>query len=60
MQINPNTPETRKQFNKLAREALKLRIYQDILADMQVCELEGWDKTEFIRELQQMLNDLLK
>lgn len=33
-------------FNRLAREQMKHRLLADILVDMQVCELEGWDKLE--------------
>lgn len=60
IEFTPDTSEARKRFNQLAREAEKLKILQFILADMTVCELEGWDKLEYIRELVQMLNDLLK
>ena len=38
-------------LNRLAREQLKHRMLADILVDMQVCELEGWDMTEYAKEL---------
>ena len=38
-------------LNKVAKEQMKYRIYQDIL-------IEGWDKKEYIYELQEMLNSI--
>lgn len=39
---------------------MKHRLLADILADMQVCELEGWDKLEYLNELREMLDGLGK
>ena len=50
--------ETRRAMQRVAREEMKMRIYADILADMMVCDIEGWDKMEYINELQDMFNDL--
>lgn len=44
-------PKTPKVLNDLARHKMMVRVEADILADMQVCEIEGWDKTEYIRML---------
>ena len=52
--------ETRLAMQRVAREEMKHRIYADILADMMVCDIEGLDKMEYIRELQNMLNNLTK
>lgn len=49
--FSPDTPETRYKFNQLARHQLIRKLYNDILADMMACDLEGWDKTEYIKEL---------
>lgn len=46
--------------NRLAREQMKRRLLADILADIQVCELEGWDKLEYLSELREMLDSLGK
>lgn len=54
--FNPDTKETRKRFQELARHQMILRLEADILADMKVCEIEGWDKTEYIRQLQSLIN----
>lgn len=53
-----NNKETAKALNDLARHQLICKIYADILADMQVCEVEGWNKLEFIQILQEKLNSL--
>lgn len=49
---------TRRAVQLVAREEMKCRIYTDILADMMICEIEGWDRLEYIKELQDMLNNL--
>lgn len=49
-------PETRKALNDLARHKMVTRLYADILVDMQICEIEGWDKLEYIRELKDLIN----
>ena len=46
------------QLNRLARERMKQRLLNDILVDLQVCELDGWNKLEYIAELRDMLNTL--
>ena len=56
--LNPAAPETRKALNRLAREQIKLRLLADIRFDLAVCELEGWDKIEYLNELKDMLNAL--
>lgn len=40
-----------RELQELARHQIITRLYADILADMAVCEIEGWDKMEFIRQL---------
>lgn len=58
--LNPDTPEMRYKFNQLARHQLIRKLYGDILADMMVCDLEGWDKTEYIKELYAVLEHFRK
>ena len=43
-------------LQKLARHQMIIHLYRDILADMAVCNIEGWDKTEYIKELRELLN----
>ena len=46
--VTPDTPATRRAFNRLAREKMKLRLLADIRMDLMVCEMEGWDKLEYL------------
>lgn len=46
---------TARALNNLARHQQIVRLEQDILMDMQICEVEGWDKLEYIN----MLKDLI-
>ena len=50
------TPEMRRKYNELCRREERCKLLAWIQADIAVCELEGWDKTEYIRELQELLN----
>ena len=54
--IDPDTPETRYELQKLARLKMIMKLEADILTDMQVCKLEGWDQLEYIRQLQKLIN----
>lgn len=45
-----------KALNRLARQQMIERLYRDILIDIAVCEIEGWDKMEYIKELQEVIN----
>ena len=45
-------------LNRLAREQMKARLLADVAVDLQVCELEGLDPSEYVRELRQMLADI--
>lgn len=58
--LTPDTPEMRRLLNRVAREQLKKRLLADVLMDMKVCEIEGWDKLEFINELMELLAALGK
>lgn len=53
------TEEERRALNRLAREQLKESLLRDVRLDIEVCRLEGWDCTEYLRELAGMLTDLL-
>ncbi|MBR5289355.1 MAG: hypothetical protein IKU34_12325 [Clostridia bacterium] len=49
------TPEA---LNRLAREQMKKKILNDIMVDLTVCDVEGWDKREYIRELHELIDSL--
>ena len=58
VELIPAAPETRKALNRLAREQIKLRLLADISLDLAVCEIEGWNKLEYLNELKSMIDDL--
>lgn len=60
IKLTPDTPKMRSLLNRAAREQLKRQLLADILADMKICELEGWDRLEFINELTELLVSLKK
>lgn len=46
-----------KPINDLARLKFKEKMLIEIKFDLAVCELEGWDKKEYINELKELLNE---
>ena len=50
--------ETAKALNDLARHKAIVRLLADIRIDLEICELEGWDKTEYISRLKALLNSI--
>ena len=51
-------PFPAKSVNRLARDRFKEQILKDILFDLTVCEIEGWDKLEYITELKKLINSI--
>lgn len=47
-----------KSVNDLARSKFKKQILKEILFDLTVCEIEGWDKKEYINELKELINEI--
>jgi len=45
----------RMTANILARKKFEERLLLDIRADLMVCELEGWSKTEYLSELRSLI-----
>lgn len=45
-----------KTVNTLARMKFQEELLKEIRVDLMICEMEGWDKKEYIRELQNLLN----
>lgn len=58
--LEPDVPETRKALNDLARHQLIVRILQEIEFDLMICEIEGWDKKKFIRQIQSAVDKITK
>ena len=52
------TPFPAKTVNTLARKKFQEQLLKEIHFDLIVCEIEGWDKTEYIKELQKLLNGI--
>ena len=55
--IIPNK-DTARALNDLARHTAIVRILNDIRMDMEICEIEGWDKTEYIKQLKKLLDSI--
>lgn len=47
--------DTRIALQRLAREQTKQRLLQDVLFDINVCRLEGWNWREYLKELINLL-----
>lgn len=47
-----------KSVNDLARLKFKEQILKEIMFDFMVCEIEGWDKMEYLNGLKEMLNGI--
>ena len=45
-----------KKVNYLARKCFQEQILKDIIFDLTVCEIEGWDKKEYIKEIRKLIN----
>ena len=48
--------ETAKAINDLARHKAIVHLLHDIRMDMEICEIEGWDKMEYVRMIQELIN----
>lgn len=48
--------DTARRLNDLARHKAMLRLLEDIRIDMEICEIEGWDKTEYVKQLKKLLD----
>ena len=49
-----------KTVNELARKKFEHRLLQDIMTDLMICDIEGWDKQEYIKELKQLISSIGK
>lgn len=47
-----------KTVNDLARLKFKEQLLKEIMFDLMVCEIEKWDKKEYINELKKMINGI--
>ena len=54
------TKECARALNDLARHQQIVKLEQDILMDMRICEIEGWDRMEYIGMLQELINSFAR
>lgn len=47
-----------RTVNDLARQKFKQKLLNDILVDLTICEIEGWCKLEYIKELKNLIDSL--
>lgn len=47
-----------RTVNELARKKFEVRLLADIRVDLMVCEIEGWDKKEYIKELKELISSI--
>ena len=52
--------ETAKRLNELARHKMIVRLLDDIKIDLMICEIEGWNKLEYIEILTELINSFAK
>lgn len=52
--------ETARKLNELSRHKMMERLYRDILMDLMICDIEGWDKKEYINQLKTVVNSIGK
>lgn len=48
----------RRTVNEMARERFKLNLLKDIMCDLTICEIEGWCKAEYIRQIKKMIGEI--
>lgn len=47
-----------RTVNDLARKKFEQKLLADIRVDLMICEIEGWDKLEYLCELKSLINGL--
>ena len=47
-----------RTVNELARKKFEQKLLADIRVDLMVCEIEGWNKMEYLEELKSLINGL--
>lgn len=52
--------DTGLALNTLAREQMKYKLITDIRFDIEVCKLEGWDYTEYLQQLKEIIDSFIK
>lgn len=50
--------ETCRALNDLARHQMIRKLLADIMTDLMICEIEGWDRLEYLNMLKCEINAL--
>ena len=50
--------DTARALNDLARHKAIVRILNDIRLDMEICEIEGWSKSEYLNSIRKLLDSI--
>jgi hypothetical protein len=48
---------TARAANQLAREKFKAKLMQEILFDLTVCKIEGWDTAQYTAEIKRLVDE---
>lgn len=48
--------EEARLVNGIARHQMITKLLADIRTDLCICEIEGWDKKEYIQQLKELIN----
>ncbi len=51
-------PEATETFNQCARAKMIERLLVDIRADLMICEIEGWSKTDYLDQIKDVINSI--
>ena len=60
MSVIIENEEQARVLNQLAREQMIERILADIVMDLHICAIEGWDHLEYLNRLKHEINTLGK
>ena len=50
--------DTARALNDLARHKAIVRLLNDIRMDMEICEIEGWSKSEYLNSIRKLLDSI--
>lgn len=50
--------EASRALNKLARLKVKENLLKDIVIDFMVCDIEGFSKKQYVKELKDFIDDI--
>lgn len=50
--------EAAETFNQCARAKMVERLLADVRADLMICEIEGWSKTDYLEQIKNVINSI--